>query len=142
MFWPCLTSSAITILYPRRLAPIFRAKFRLLSEVTTLWTPSRSIPSTQQRLIPNLTPTEYSVSFKEATQSECLVSSDVVKQVTYTNTEQETNPLPVWNIAAVTHSIDRWVLIGGRVESNRASFVANGYFLRVFPHPLSLSQPF
>jgi len=78
----------------------------------------------------------------QATQSECLVSSDVVKQVTYTNTEQETNPLPVCNIAAVTHSIDRWVLIGDRVESKRASFVANGYFLRVSPHPLSLSHPF
>jgi hypothetical protein len=52
----------------------------------------------------------------------------------YTNTEQETNPLPVCNIPAVTHYIDRWVLIG-RVEPNKASFLANGYFLRVSPHP-------
>lgn len=133
--WPCIMSSNVitfTNLNPRRVAPIFRTKFRLLSDVTTVWTPSWSVPNSQQHFISNFTPTKYSVSFKEPTQSDLLFVTNVTKQVTYTNTEQETNSLPVCNIPAVTHYIDRWVLIG-RVESNEASFLANGYFLRVFP---------
>jgi hypothetical protein len=82
----------------------------------------------------NLTATKYSVSFRKAKQTECLDGTNLVKQITYTNCEEETNPLPVCNIPAVTHYIDRWVLIG-RVESNKASFLANGYFLRVSPLP-------
>lgn len=58
----------------------------------------------------------------------------MAKHATYANTEQETNLLPVCNIPAVTRFIDRWVLIG-RVESNKASFLANGYFLRVSSPP-------
>lgn len=137
--WPSVMSSTVitfTNLNPRRIAPIFRTKFRLLSDVTNNCTPSRSVPNSQKHPISNFTPTKYPVSFKEATQSDLLFATNVAKQVTYTNSEQETNPLPVFNIPAVTHYIDRWVLIG-RVESNKASFLANGYFLRVSPHPLS-----
>jgi hypothetical protein len=48
--------------------------------------------------------------------------TDVMKQVMFTNNEQESIPLPVCNIPAVTHYIDRWVLIGCRVEPNKTNF--------------------
>ena len=128
-----------TISNPWRLPLISRTKFRLLSEITSLWTPSRLVPKVaQQTTVSNIQPYTYKIfffAFKNVTQIERLVCTNVAKQGTYTNTEQETNLLPVCNIPAVTRFIDRWVLIG-RVESNKASFLANGYFLRVSAHPL------
>ena len=138
MFWPRLTSSAAILLRFQILGALFELTDRhFYSNQTSLQCGRLLYQFRAHKSIsyPTLHLHNTLFSSKKATQSECLVSTEVVKQVTYTNTEQETNPLPVCNIPAVSHYIDRCVLIGGRVESNKVSFVANGYFLRVSPPP-------
>ena len=129
--WPYIVSSTVitfTILNPRRLASISRTKFRLLSAVTALSVSSEHTTASHVQLY------IYKIFcfLQRSNTKRVIIWYNVVKQVTYTNGEQETNHLPVCNIPAVTHYIDRWVLIF-RAESNKASFLANGYFLRVSP---------